>query len=356
MTHAAGVAEQLTSNDVLVDAMATVEVGLWRAVEAVRGTAQADIDAGSATLGWQGRGVLVDASLSTAAPHISLVSGGTFTVTRASDFAQSSAVVDQDVLDSATMLVSACVLDALGIAMAGLEHRLTALAERQKYAPLQEGSSTSSSASGLQVVTWLRGVSRAKKRLRALDLPVQVGGTEQALRALAEQLDADAAAQLPDALARELRLSVPDAPWRDTRWPLKEWADTLTQVVGNLALIVSEMADHEAPTEATEEDVVCIADSSREAAQRATELNAVIQMTSFGGVRAGSGSSPEWPTLQQLHVLALTTVARASEQLTVLVAHPDIIAKGTGSEIAAGWVDRVIGLDSDATRAWPLQL
>ena len=72
-------------------------------------------------------------------------------------------------------------------------------------------------------------IVRARRRLSdvAARLPAQLGGAGGTLASFDEIFGADAAADLPAPVRRELGLPAPDAPWHTDRWPVTELGDAL---------------------------------------------------------------------------------------------------------------------------------
>ncbi|MGW6731682.1 3-carboxy-cis,cis-muconate cycloisomerase [Streptomyces sp. NPDC055013] len=151
----------------------------------------------------------------------------------------------QDILDTATMLVSARTLDLVLAdldrtqqALAGLaaEHRDTAMPGRtltQHAVP---------TTFGLKAAGWRSLVLDARDRVTAVrdSLPVQLGGAAGTLAAFGAYGASDPAA-LPAAYARELGLRAPELPWHTLRTPIADLAGCLAFTAGALGKLAADV-------------------------------------------------------------------------------------------------------------------
>jgi 3-carboxy-cis,cis-muconate cycloisomerase len=134
----------------------------------------------------------------------------------------------QDVMDSASMLVTRSArelilaeLDALAAACARLadEHRSTPMAGRTL---MQQAVPTTF---GLKAAGWLVGVVDARAQLAAVPLKAQLGGAAGTLAALG-----DRGPEVLRAFAAELGLAEPVLPWHTRRVRVAELGDALAAV------------------------------------------------------------------------------------------------------------------------------
>ena len=151
----------------------------------------------------------------------------------------------QDIMDTATMLVSArtlaLVLDELGrteraLARLATDHRDTAMPGRtltQHAVP---------TTFGLKAAGWRSLVLDARDRVAAVRdaLPAQLGGAAGTLAAFQAYGAADPAA-LPHAYARELGLRAPALPWHTLRTPIADLAGCLAFTAGALGKIAADV-------------------------------------------------------------------------------------------------------------------
>jgi 3-carboxy-cis,cis-muconate cycloisomerase len=128
--------------------------------------------------------------------------------------------------------------DALTVGLVGLarKHRSTPIAGRTL---MQHALPTTF---GLKVAGWLDMVNRHRERLaemRKRVLVIQFGGAVGTLAALGEK-----AQQVTSALASQLQLEIPSAPWHAQRDRLAEVATTLGLYAGSLGKIARDISLH----------------------------------------------------------------------------------------------------------------
>ncbi len=282
----------------------------------------------------------------------------------------------QDILDSAMMLtargsVSVILADLRcaeeELARFAAEHRSEAAAARtltQQAVP---------TTIGLRASGWLRGVSRAIRRLEsaAAELPAQLAGAGGTLASFAEigreeadraQIDGvEAASALPGVFADELGLAAPAGPWHTLRWPVTELGDALTQAVAALGVIASDVATL-SRTEIGELAEGAGGGSSampqkqnparsvliRSAALRAPNLAATLHTAAALAVdeRPDGAWHAEWPTLRELLRLARGASANAVELVSGLRVDHEAVRRNlalTGGLIVAERLSIVLG-------------
>ena len=153
----------------------------------------------------------------------------------------------QDALDTALVLIAkdaAAVIDADATAIVGslLEH-----AARHRDTVMTGRTLTQAATPvtvGLKLAGWAWSIARATGSLRrsAADLPVQFGGAAGTLAALVARDGAGSGVRVLEALASELGLAVPPAPWHVARSPLTRLADALVELSDGLGTIGANVA------------------------------------------------------------------------------------------------------------------
>ncbi|MBN8962919.1 MAG: 3-carboxy-cis,cis-muconate cycloisomerase [Rhizobiales bacterium] len=149
----------------------------------------------------------------------------------------------QDIIDSATMLMLRAAIDALladldraiaGFASLAAKHRNTAMVARtwlQHALPMPFG---------LKLAEYAAALHRSRARLKALrdnGLALQFGGAAGTLAALG-----DKGMAVSEALARELQLPLPDAPWHTHRDRIAEAASVMAILAGTCGKIARDVS------------------------------------------------------------------------------------------------------------------
>jgi 3-carboxy-cis,cis-muconate cycloisomerase len=149
----------------------------------------------------------------------------------------------QDVMDSGLVLqlrLAVALLEsdlarlAAALADQALHHAGTVMAGRTW---LQQATPVTL---GMKIAGWLGAVSRHRQRLLELKprlLCLQFGGASGSLAALGDQ-----ALPVADALARELRLNLPEQPWHTQRDRLVEFASLLGMIAGSLGKLGRDLS------------------------------------------------------------------------------------------------------------------
>ena len=213
----------LFSDQSILQAMLDFEAALARAEARFNIVPQsaADVIAGAATAGAFEPGILADASLRAGTPGIPLVKALTEHVrgkdSEAAGFVHWGAT-SQDVADTAMVLLLKRAWPILESDLIRLENALQRLGD-DHYGSVMLGRTLLQPAPpttfGLKAAGWLSAISRSHKRLDdtfSEALVVQFGGASGTLAALGEQGIA-----VGRALADELGLGFPDAPWHAHR-------------------------------------------------------------------------------------------------------------------------------------------
>jgi 3-carboxy-cis,cis-muconate cycloisomerase len=339
----------------VLGALFAAEVALSRAWAQVGVGPDAEVL--SSALGWRGAGEpcrtdvdlegLVAASVAGGNPVIPLVARLKERVPPDSRTWVHRGATSQDILDSALMLVArragSRVLQALG----ETEQRLAvfAAAHRDEVAAARTLTQHAVPTTvGARAAGWLRGVSRARVRLRVAvaQLPAQLGGAGGTLAAFVEIGGTDAATALPAAFAAELGLAVPEAPWHVNRWPVTEIGDALVQAIDAVGKIATDVATL-SRTEIGELAEATGGGSSampqkqnpaasvliRSAALRAPNLGATLHLAAAlaADERPDGAWHAEWPTLRELLRLALGATGTAARLVGGLRVDAEAIAR-----------------------------
>lgn len=360
--------DAVVSDTAMLDALVTVEVALARAgVTAgfVPDAAAAAI-ADAATAHGIDPGELAGAAVAGGNPVIPLVK---LLRARVPDDARiwvHRGATSQDILDTALMLVARRATAQVLGSLAALDVALTGFASAHRDDVAAARTLTQHAVPttiGLRAATWLRGVRRATDRLADArdELPVQLGGAAGTLASFVEIAGADAAAALPAALADELGLAVPDAPWHTTRWPVTELGDALAGAIDAVGVIAADVAT------ATRTEIGELAEGTgggssampqkqnpaesvliRSAALRAPQLVGTLHLAAALAVdeRPDGAWHAEWPTLRDLLRLALGASAHAASLVAGLRMDAEAVARNlgaTGGLIVAERLSMVLG-------------
>nr|WP_202538192.1 3-carboxy-cis,cis-muconate cycloisomerase [Streptomyces sp. SID8379] len=252
----------------------------------------------------------------------------------------------QDVLDTALMLVAARTLevvvgelDDVAEVLAGIaaEHRDTVMPGRtltQHAVP---------TTFGLKAAGWRSLVLDARDRLRAVVLPVQLGGAAGTLAAF-EAYGATDPTALVDAYATELGLSAPELPWHVLRTPVADLGGALAFAAGALGktavdvLILSrteigELAEGAGggssamPHKANPVRATLIAAAARRAPGLAATLYGSLPAEDE---RPAGAWHAEWATLRELLRLVGGAVRDASELVGGLVVRGGVMRAHLG--------------------------
>jgi 3-carboxy-cis,cis-muconate cycloisomerase len=244
----------------------------------------------------------------------------------------------QDVADTALVLLLAQARDILARDLTALETALRGLAERHAGSVML-GRTVLQAAPpvtfGLKAAGWLGAIRRSRARLGAAfteALVLQFGGASGTLAALGSRGMAVA-----EAMARELELALPDAPWhaqRDRLAAVMAACGVLTGSLGKMArdislLMQTEVAEVAEPggegrggssTMPQKRNpalcVVTLAAATRVPGLVASFLSGMVQEHE----RAAGGWQAEWPTVAaaiQSTGVATASMAEAAAGLTV---------------------------------------
>jgi 3-carboxy-cis,cis-muconate cycloisomerase len=270
----------------------------------------------------------------------------------------------QDVLDSATMLVSRAALgvildslNALAEQSAGLAgaHRATLMIGRTL---LQQAQPTTF---GLKAATWLLGVLEAREalvRIRNERLAAQLGGPVGTLSAFGEK-----GPEVARLLAEELRLADPVAPWHTNRVRIAELGSALGIAAGAAAKIgldigllsqneVGEVSEAEGGASSSmPHKRNPVASVLAVASARQAQAQASVLVGSLGQEheRAFGAWHAEWPALVGALAYSGGAVDSARRAVTGLQVHEDrmranVEASGLGSDVGSAetLVDRAL--------------
>lgn len=195
----------------------------------------------------------------------------------------------QDIMDTGLVLRLRDLLDKFDERLAGVIQNLAALAEAHRgtvMAARTRGQQALPTTFGLKAAGWLMPLARHRERLAQLRPRlevVQFGGAAGTLAALGAPPGARGI-EVMEALAGELGLAVPPAPWHTQRDGFAELAAWFALVTGSLGKIG--------------EDLVLLAQSE------------VAEATPQGGPGGGGGSSTLPQKTNPVAAEALVTLAR----------------------------------------------
>ncbi|MFE6887936.1 3-carboxy-cis,cis-muconate cycloisomerase [Streptomyces sp. NPDC057694] len=237
--------ERTTSEQAFLQALLDAEAGLTRAQSALglAPAAAAEAVTAAAVAGRFDVRDLARRARSGGNPVIPLVADLTAAVPVECGAYVHRGATSQDVLDTALMLVAARTLSlvtaeldetAKVLGRIAAEHRDTVMPGRtltQHAVP---------TTFGLKAVGWRSLVLDARDRLRALVLPVQLGGAAGTLAAF-EAYGAPDPLALVDAYAEQLGLAAPVLPWHVLRTPVADLAGALAFAAGALGKIAADV-------------------------------------------------------------------------------------------------------------------
>ncbi len=243
----------------------------------------------------------------------------------------------QDIVDTASCLTLAALLDLLEGRLRGVMARLAALAEAQRgsvMAARTRGQQATPTTFGLTAAGWLMPLVRqagALPRLRADTLAVSLGGASGTQAALGPR-----AGEIERRLAARLGLAVPVMPWHAQRARPVEiggWMAAVTGALGKLAGDVILLAQSEVgevslsggggsstmpnkvnPTPA--EAVVALA------RRAAGEVGGLHQALLHAQERSGSAWQLEWLTLPSLALASGAALRQTEALLAALQVRP----------------------------------
>jgi 3-carboxy-cis,cis-muconate cycloisomerase len=237
----------------------------------------------------------------------------------------------QDAMDTGLVLQLRGALDAIDADLARLASALASLARKHARTPLagrtwlQQGPPVTL---GLKAAGWLSAVERHRERVirtRKSVATLQFGGAVGTLAALG-----DRGANVAEALAADLKLTLPDLPWHAQRDRFADVATTLGLLTGTLGKIardvsllmqteIAEALEPSAPGRGGSSTMphkrnpvgsaVILAAAARVPSLVATMLCAMVQEHE----RGLGGWHAEWETLPELCMLAAGALARAIE-------------------------------------------
>lgn len=247
----------------------------------------------------------------------------------------------QDAIDSGLVLQLRVAFDLLDRDLSHLSDALTRLAETHKSTLLagrtwlQQGPPVTV---GLKAAGWLGAIERHRERLsdsRKQALALQFGGGVGTLAALEDRGSAVAAA-----LARELRLELPELPWHAHRDRLAEVAASLGLLAGSLGKMardislmsqteIDEVAEPSGPGRGGSSTMphkrnpvgsaIILAAAVRVPGLVSTMLTAMVQEHE----RGLGGWHAEWETLPEIFRLVAGAAAHMKDVIDGLEVHAD---------------------------------
>ena len=261
-------------------------------------------------------------------------------------------LTSQDVLDTALMLLAR---DACAAVRSSLRAQVAALAElatvhrdtRMVGRTLTQHAVPTTF--GLKVAGWLTGVLDAYDDLRALVLPVQLGGAAGTLAALVELGDPASARACVAAAARSLGLTA-SPPWHTSRATVTRLGDAAVRctdawgrLTGDVLVLarpeVGELAEGAGGGSSTMPHKAnpVLSTLLRRTALAAPQLGATLHLAAAGQVdeRADGAWHAEWETLATLLRRTVVAGAQATDLVTGLQARPERMR----ATLEAAWTD-----------------
>lgn len=265
-------------------------------------------------------------------------------------------LTSQDVLDTALALVAATAIPATVADLDRVVAALAALARRYRDTPAAARTITQHAVPttvGARFADWLLQVDDARSALAAAVPPAQLGGAAGTLAAVVELYGAEVAGDLPAALAEQLGLPAPGAPWHVRRGSVTRLGDglvTVTDALGRIALDVAtlsrteiaELAEGSGGGSSTMPQKRNPVRSAliRSAALRAPALASTLHVAAASAVdeRPDGAWHAEWPVVRELLRLARGAAALAADLAEGLTVDEGAVARNlalTGAAITA---------------------
>lgn len=277
----------------------------------------------------------------------------------------------QDVVDSALMLLLKPRLAALDSLLVRCRAAAIGLMETHRDTPMVGRTLMQQALPitfGVKVAHWAVGLEQARRRLRAIELPVQFGGAV----GVHSGWDVQGLVWM-DALAEKLDLSVPVLPWHTERYPIHALGTALDAVASaaeKLALDVSLLTQTEVG-EVVEPSAPGMGESSSMPHKRNPVRSALIrgaarQVHGHIGVLINAAAQPlerglgewhaEWAPLVESVLLVEGALEQAAVLLEGLEVYPDSMWRNlgaTGGGIMAEPVARLLtpALGADDAKA-----
>ncbi|MFC9910277.1 3-carboxy-cis,cis-muconate cycloisomerase [Streptomyces sp. NPDC059862] len=249
----------------------------------------------------------------------------------------------QDIMDTATMLVSTRALDLVLADLARVARALARLAAEHRDTAMPGRTLTQHAVPttfGLKAAGWRSLVLDARDRVAAVrdGLPAQLGGAAGTLAAFGAYGASEPTA-LPAAYARELGLRPPVLPWHTLRTPIADLAGCLAFAAGALGRIAvdvltlsrTEIAEvtegggggsSAMPHKANPVRSTLIAAAARRAPQLAATLYGALAAEDE---RPAGAWHAEWEPLRDLLRLTGGAARDAAELAEGLRVHPDVM-------------------------------
>ncbi|MEU6841919.1 3-carboxy-cis,cis-muconate cycloisomerase [Streptomyces sp. NPDC046716] len=237
--------ERTTSEQAFLQALLDAEAGLTRAQSALGLAPAAAADAVTEAAVADAFDVrdLARRARSGGNPVIPLVADLTAAVPAEHGAYVHRGATSQDVLDTALMLVAARTLALVTDELDSIARELGRIAAEHRDTVLPGRTLTQHAVPttfGLKAAGWRSLVLDARDRLRAVVLPVQLGGAAGTLAAFEAYGAADPLA-LVDAYADQLGLAAPTLPWHVLRTPVADLAGALAFTAGALGKTAADV-------------------------------------------------------------------------------------------------------------------
>ncbi|MDO5739978.1 MAG: lyase family protein, partial [Ornithinimicrobium sp.] len=256
-------------------------------------------------------------------------------------------LTSQDILDTAMMLVTRAALDDVTVSLQRLGDALARHAEAHRESVMAGRTLTQYAVPttfGLKAAQWLTSVDEVLTDVETVraGLPIQCGGAAGTLAGI--QAVGPEPRALAQAWADSLDLRWPGSPWHTRRRPITRIGDVLAAVISTLGHLGTEITTLSRPEigEVSEGLSEQQGRSStmphkrnpvgsvliRAAGLQAGPLAGLLHQCAALAVdeRSDGAWHAEWPTLQRLLVLAVTSAAQAATMLERLQVHADVMS------------------------------
>lgn len=252
-------------------------------------------------------------------------------------------LTSQDVVDTALMVLTARALDTAELPVDRVLSGLAALASAERHTPVAGrtlGQHATPTTVGLRFAVLLDGVTRTWQHLRAIELPLQLGGSVGTLAVLVDRIGAGAAEAHRARVADRLHLVNRTGVWHVERSTIALLGAALAAFVGAVGRLGLEVAQG-ARTELGELDlalgegeggssampqkqnpvaaVLLVANARRAPGLASTLLGSQLALDD----RPAGEWHAEWQPLRELLRLAVESAALAGRVVDSLAVHAD---------------------------------
>lgn len=283
-------------------------------------------------------------------------------------------LTSQDVVDSALMVLTARALDTAEAPVGRVLSVLAALASAERDTPVAGrtlGQQAAPTTVGLRFAVLLDGVTRTWHHLRAIELPLQLGGSVGTLAVLVDRIGADATEAHRARVAARLHLVNRIGVWHVERSTIALLGAALAAFIGAVGRLGLEVAQG-ARTELGELDLA-LAEGEGGSSAMPQKQNPVPAVLLVANARRAPGLAStllgsqlalddrpagdwhaEWQPLRELLRLAVESAALAGRVVDSLAVHPDRAAvnlSASGGAIHAERAQQILAVAIGRPRA-----